>query len=42
MREEQTALMVMQLRRYEPADALKIGRVVDVRSADGTRLHAEV
>src|SRR5882762_10804457 len=32
----------MQLRRYEPADALKIGRVVDVRSADGTRLHAEV
>jgi pimeloyl-ACP methyl ester carboxylesterase len=42
LREEQTALMVMQLRRYEPADALKIGRVVDVRSADGTRLHAEV
>jgi pimeloyl-ACP methyl ester carboxylesterase len=34
--------VVLQLRRYEPADALKIGRVVDVRSADGTRLHAEV
>jgi pimeloyl-ACP methyl ester carboxylesterase len=34
--------MVFQLRRYAPADALKGGRVVDVRSADGTRLHAEV
>jgi pimeloyl-ACP methyl ester carboxylesterase len=34
--------MVLQLRRYAPADALTSGRVVDVRSADGTRLHAEV
>lgn len=30
------------LRRYAPADALPRGRVVDVRSPDGTRLHTEV
>ncbi|MDT5130167.1 MAG: hypothetical protein QOH54_5811 [Mycobacterium sp.] len=34
--------MTSQLRRYAPADALTRGRVVDVRSSDGTRLHTEV
>jgi pimeloyl-ACP methyl ester carboxylesterase len=34
--------MGTRLRRYAPADALPSGRVVDVRSADGTRLHTEV
>jgi pimeloyl-ACP methyl ester carboxylesterase len=40
--EEQTKPMSTALRRYAPADALPRGRVVHVRSADGTRLHAEV
>ncbi|HEV7419313.1 MAG TPA: alpha/beta hydrolase [Mycobacterium sp.] len=34
--------MSSRLRRYAPADALPRGRVVDVRSPDGTRLHTEV
>jgi pimeloyl-ACP methyl ester carboxylesterase len=34
--------MSSRLRRYAPADALPQGRVVDVHSPDGTRLHTEV
>ena len=30
------------LRRYAPVDAMPTGRTVEVRSADGTRLHTEV
>jgi pimeloyl-ACP methyl ester carboxylesterase len=42
LRDEQTKTMSSRLRRYAPADALPRGRVVDVRSPDGTRLHTEV
>ena len=31
-----------RLRRYAPVDAMPRGRTVDVRSADGTRIHTEV
>jgi pimeloyl-ACP methyl ester carboxylesterase len=34
--------MSARLRRYAPVDAMPKGRTVDVRSADGTRIHTEV
>ena len=34
--------MSPRLRRYAPVDAMPRGRTVDVRSADGTRIHTEV
>lgn len=34
--------MALRLRRYTPVDAMPDGRSVEVRSADGTRIHTEV
>ena len=42
LREGQTEHMSPRLRRYPPVDTMATGRVVEVRSPDGTRLHTEV